>query len=150
MFESIKREDIFSVKLLEAAKFNDNIKVYSKPSKFKFKQLVLRKTHNLNTDSTACQELDLYWILSNLFMKNAPNWNGFMANIMHGKHFPAQVKHHPNIPLDPSWYDATYNTMSFVKQQIKQKRNFCTSITSDLPLFWKASEIKADKSSEFD
>ena len=43
MFQPIKREDIFSAKLLEAAKFNDNIKVYSKPSKSKIKQLVLRK-----------------------------------------------------------------------------------------------------------
>ena len=83
-------------------------------------------------------------------MKNAPNWHCFMANIIHGKHLPAQVKYHPNIPLDPSSYDAVYSTMSFVKQEIKQKRICCTSLTFDLPLFWKASEIKADKSPEFD
>ena len=57
-----------------------------------------------------------------LFMKNASNWHGFMANTIHGKHLPAQVKYHSNIPLDPSSYDAIYSTMSFVKQQIKQKR----------------------------
>ena len=38
MFQPVKREDISSAKLLEAAKFNDNIKVYSKPSKSKFNQ----------------------------------------------------------------------------------------------------------------
>ena len=40
--------------------------------------------------------------------------------------------------------------MFFVKQQIKQKRVCCTSLTFDLPLFWKAPEIKADKSPKFD
>ena len=40
--------------------------------------------------------------------------------------------------------------MSFFKQQMKQRRVFSTSITFALPLFWKASEIKTDKSSEFD
>ena len=53
-------------------------------------------------------------------------------------------------PLDPSPYDAVYSTMSFVKQEIKQKRICCTSLTFDLPLFWKASEIKADKSPKSD
>ena len=48
MFQPIKRDDISSAKLLEAAKFNDNIKVYSKPSISKFKQLVLRKISNSN------------------------------------------------------------------------------------------------------
>ena len=48
VFQSIKREDISSGKLLEAAKFNDNIKVYHKPSKSKLKQLGLRKISNPN------------------------------------------------------------------------------------------------------
>ena len=40
--------------------------------------------------------------------------------------------------------------MSFVKQQTKQKRICCTSLTFDLSLFWKGSVIKADKSSDLD
>ena len=35
MFQPIKREDISSTKLLEAAKLNDNIKVYSQPNNIK-------------------------------------------------------------------------------------------------------------------
>ena len=135
MFQPVKREDISSAKLLEAAKFNDNIKVYSKPSKSKFNQLVLRKLSNSNIESTTYQKLDLYWIFCSLFMKNAPNWHGSMANIIHRKHLPAQVKYHLNILLDPSSYDAIYSTMSFVKQQIKQKRIYCTSLMFDLSLF---------------
>ena len=42
IFQPIKREDISSVKFVEAAKFNENIKAYSKPSKSKVKQLILR------------------------------------------------------------------------------------------------------------
>ena len=59
MFQPIKREDISSAKLLEAAKFYDNIKVYSHPSKSKFKQLILRKISNSNMESTTYQKLDL-------------------------------------------------------------------------------------------
>ena len=118
MFQPIKREDIFSAKLFEAAKFNDNIKVYSKPSKSKFKQLVIRKISNSHIETTTSQKLDLYSIFCGLFMENAPNWHGFMANIRHVKHLPVKVKYHPNIPLDSSSYDAIYSTMSFVKQQI--------------------------------
>ena len=40
--------------------------------------------------------------------------------------------------------------MSFVKQQIKQNRICCTNLTFYLPLFWKAPEIKIDKSPECD
>ena len=40
--------------------------------------------------------------------------------------------------------------MSFLKHQAKQKRICSTSLTFDLPLFWRASEIKAEKSPEFD
>ena len=71
MFQPTKRGDISSAKLLEGAKCNDNINVYSKPSKSKFKQLVLRKISNLNTKITTHQKLDLYWIFCGLFMKNA-------------------------------------------------------------------------------
>ena len=43
---SQNRKDNSSAKLLEAAKFNDNIKVYNKRSKSKFRQLVPRKISN--------------------------------------------------------------------------------------------------------
>ena len=38
-------------------------------------------------------------------MKNVPNWHGFMANIVHGKHLSTS-KIPLNTPLDPSSYDA--------------------------------------------
>ena len=66
------------------------------------------------------------------------------------KTFASTSKISPKHTIRPSSYDAVYSTMSFVKQEIKQKRIYCTSLTFDLPLFWKASEIKADKSPEFD
>ena len=74
----------------------------------------------------------------------------FVSNIIHGKRLPAQVKYHPNIPLDPSSFDAIYSTMSFIKQELKQKTSCCTSLAFDLPLGWNASEVKADKSPQFD
>ena len=43
MFQPIKTEDISSAKQLEAPKFNDNIKVHSKPSKFKMKQFSIKE-----------------------------------------------------------------------------------------------------------
>ena len=83
-------------------------------------------------------------------MKNAPNRHGFMTNIAHGMHLPAQINCHPNILLAPSSYDTIYSNMSFVKHQTKQKRICCTCLTFDLLLFWKGSEIKAGKSLDFD
>ena len=69
MFQPIKREDIPSAKVMEGVKFNDDIKMYSKPSKPKFKQLVLRKISNSNIESTSYQKRDLYWIFCSLLMK---------------------------------------------------------------------------------
>ena len=43
MIQPIMREDVSSAKLSEATELNDSIKVYSKPSKSKFKHLILRK-----------------------------------------------------------------------------------------------------------
>ena len=40
--------------------------------------------------------------------------------------------------------------MAFVKEQIKRKGICCTSVTFDLGVYWKASEIKEDVSPEFD
>ena len=60
MFQPIKREDISGAKLPKAAKFNDNYKVYRKPSKSKFKHLVLRKISNSNIEFTSYEKLDLH------------------------------------------------------------------------------------------
>ena len=62
MFQPIKREDISGAKLLEVAKFNDNDKVYRKPSKSKFKQLVLRKISNSNIEFTTYEKPELHWV----------------------------------------------------------------------------------------
>ena len=43
MIQPIMREDMSSAKLLEATELNDNMKVYSKPSKSKFKQLIFKE-----------------------------------------------------------------------------------------------------------
>ena len=69
MFQPIKREDISGAKLLEVAKFNDNDKVYRKPSKSKFKQLVLRKISNSNIEFTTYEKRELHWVFCSLFMK---------------------------------------------------------------------------------
>ena len=85
-----------------------------------------------------------------------------MANIIHKNHLPAQVKYHPKIPLGPPFYDTINSTMSFVKHQKaeeeKRRRGgkskteeesqilCCLCLKFDLPLFWKVSEIKPDKS----
>ena len=60
MFQPIKKEDIFSANLLEAARFNDYIKMYSKPNKSKFKQLILQRKPNSNIEFIIYQKLDLY------------------------------------------------------------------------------------------
>ena len=84
-------------------------------------------------------------------MRNARNWHGFMANIIHKNHLPAQVKYHPKIPLGPPFYGTINSTMSFVKHQKaeeeKRRRGgkskteeesqilCCLCLKFDLPLF---------------
>ena len=50
------------------------------------------------------------WILSIQYTKNTRyfavySWKMFLTDmaswLIHGKHLPAQVKYHPNMPLDP-------------------------------------------------
>ena len=59
LFQPIQRQ-ISSEQFLEAAKFNDAIKVYSKSNKSEFKQIVLKKITNSNLEPTIYQKLDLY------------------------------------------------------------------------------------------
>ena len=72
-----------------------------------------------------------------------------MADIIHRTSLPSQIQFHPAIPLDPSSYEAVYNTLSFVNEEMKKKSMCCTSLTFDQPLYWKAKEVKANKSLEF-
>ena len=73
-----------------------------------------------------------------------------MADIIHGTPLPSQIQFRLVISLDPSLYEAVYSTLSFVNEEIKKKSICCTSLTFDQPLHWKAKEIKAEMSPEFD
>ena len=73
-----------------------------------------------------------------------------MADITHGTPLPSQIRFHPIIPLDPSSYESVYSTLDFIREEIKKTSICCTSLTFNQPLYWKAKEIKADKSPEFD
>ena len=83
-------------------------------------------------------------------MDKPPNRQRFMADIIHETPQPLQIQFRPVIPLDPPSYEAVYSTLSFVNEEIKKKSMCCTSLTFDQPLYWKAKEIKVDKSPEFD
>ena len=116
----------------------------------KFKKINLKKIVSSDLDITMYQKLDTFWHISGLFMENPPNWQGFMASIIHGNHSISHISYHPMIILNTSSYEAVYSTLVFVNDQIKKKKICCTSLTFDQPLYWKASEIKEDKAPELD
>ena len=91
-----------------------------------------------------------FWLLSSSFMEKPPSWQGFIADIIHGTPLPSQIQFRTVIPLDPSSYEVVCSTLSFVNEEIKKKSMCCTSLTLGQPLYWKAKEIKADMSPEFD
>ena len=110
----------------------------------KFKKTLVKGCVPSQLDTSLYNILDTFWFISSSFLEKPPNWQGFMADITHELHC------HPIIPLDPSSYEAVYSTLDFIREEIKKKSICCTSLTFDQPLYWKAKEIKADKSREFD
>ena len=144
------KQTITFVKMIDLANVRGLIKMYEKPSISKFKKTFAKACDPSQLDRSLYDILDLVWLLSSSFMDKPPNWQGFMADKIHGTSLPSQIQFHPVIPLDPSSYEAVYSTISFVNEEIKKNSMCCISLTFNQPLHWKAYEIKADKSQEFD
>ena len=124
--------------------------MYEKPNISKFKKTFVEACDPSQLDTSLYDILDTFWSLSSSFMEKPPNWQVFMADIIHRTPLPSQIQFRLVIPLDPSLYEAVYSTLSFVNEEIKKKSICCTSLTFDQPFHWKAKEIKAEMSPEFD
>ena len=148
--QPIMKQTITSEKMIDLANVKGLVKMYEKPSTSNFKKTFVKACDASQLDTSLYDILDTFWLLSSSFMEKPPNWQGFMADIIHGTLLPSQIQFRPAIPLDPSSYEAVYSTLSFVNEEIKKKSMCCTSLTFDQPLYWKAKEIKVDKSPEFD
>ena len=136
--------------MIEKVDFRNLVKFYEKPNISKFKKTLVKGCVPSQLDTSLYNILDTFWFISSSFLEKPPNWQGFMADITHGTPLPSQIRFHPIIPLDPSSYEAVYSTLDSIREEIKKKSIRCTSLTFDQPLYWKAQEIKADKSPEFD
>ena len=147
---TIQRTKISSTDMLDRLTLGNLIKPYKKLNASKFRYVKLKTRLSMDFDLTKYQRIDTFWLISGLFLEKPPNWQGFMASIVHGNPISSHISYHPIIPLNPSSYEAVYSTLSFVNNEIKKQRICCTSLTFDQPLYWKASEIKEDKSPEFD
>ena len=149
----IKREivsNMSAAKMMSQLALGHLIKPYQKPAISRFKSSKLKTVTGNDLDLTSHQVADTFWQISGLFINSPPNWQGFMAGIVHGSLTPSDIKFYPPVPLDPSSYEAVYSTLSFVSQEVKKQRLCCTSLTFDQPLYWKATEIIADKAPEFE
>ena len=147
--QPIMKQTITSAKMIDLANVKGLVKMYEKPSISKFKKMFVKACDPSQPDTSLYDILDAFWLLSSSFMDKPPNWQGFMADIIHETPVPLQIQFRPVIPLDLSSYEAVYSTLFFVNEEIKKKSMCCTSLTFDQPLYWKAEEIKADKSPEF-
>ena len=148
--QPIMRQKITSGQMIDKANLRNLIKFYEKPNVSKFKKTLVKSYDSSQLDTSLYDLLDTFWLVSSSFLEKPPNWQGFMANIIHGNPLKSQIRFLPIIPLDPSSYEAVYSTMHFIKEEIKKKSICCTSLTFHQPFYWKAKEIKADKSPEFD
>ena len=137
-------------KIIDLANVRGVVKMYEKPSISKFKKTFVKACDPSQLDTSLYGILDTFCLLSSSFMEKPLNWQGFMADIIHGTPLPSQMQFRPVIPVDPPSYEAVYSTLVFVNEEIKKNALYCISLTFDQPLYWKEKEIKADKSPEFD
>ena len=91
-----------------------------------------------------------HWQVSSFIVKNPPNWQGFMASIVHGTDLPSKIKFHPVVPLDPSSYEAVIALCHLYVNNYKKIRSAVPVLHLISPSIWKACEIKEDKSPELD
>ena len=145
----IKREKLSATKMTSCLALGHLVKPYEKPVVSRFKDVKLKTVTLKDLDLTVHQVADTFWQISGMFINTPPNWQGFMASIVHGNPTPSDIKFYPPVTLNPSSYEAVYITLSFVSEEVRKQRICCTSLTFDQPLYWKASEIIADKAPEF-
>ena len=131
----ILKQKVTSQQMTEISNLNGLIKPYIKPIVSKFKKITVKLSNSSQYDTSLHEILDTFWLVSNSFIEKPPNWQGFMADIVHGMPLPSQIRYRPIIPLDPSSYEAVYSTMSFIKEEIKKKAICCVSLTFDQPLY---------------
>ena len=148
--QPIMKQTITSGKMFGLANMRGLVKMYEKPSISKFKKTFAKAFDPSQLDTSLYGILDAFWLLSSSSMDKPPNWQGFMTDIIHETLLPSQIQIRPVTPLDMSSYEAVCSTLSFVNEEINKKSMCCTSLTFDQPLHWKAKDIKAGTSPEFD
>ena len=81
--QPIMKQTITSEKMIDLANVRGLVKMYEKPSMSKFKKTFVKACNPSQLDTSLYHILDTFWLSSSSFMDKPPNWQGFMADIIH-------------------------------------------------------------------
>lgn len=146
----IARRKLSSSDLLIEGNFGNIVRPYRAPSKSLMSDVKFQEMQKPTISMLKFLELDTLWLLSSVYIKSTPNWQGFMSEISTGHCICTSVTYNPMIPLNPQTNEAVYSTMKFVDAQRRQRQQCCAQLTFDQPLYAKAYRIRHDNPIEFD
>ena len=78
--QPIMKQTITSEKMIDLENVRDLVKMYEKPSISKFKKTFVKGCDPSQLGTSLYDILDTFWLLSSSFMKNPPNWQGFIIH----------------------------------------------------------------------
>ena len=145
----IPMKNVTAADIATAAKDVLNITPYEYSGIGKFDRVKIQEIKQLSLSVKDYLNLDTMWLISGLFTKDAPNWQGFMPDIIDSHFECSSVIINPMVPLNPETNEAICSTMRFVKEQASKMGMCCAALTFDQPLYLKANKIKYNSSDEF-
>ncbi|XP_071081970.1 uncharacterized protein [Haliotis cracherodii] len=145
----IQRRKMSSSDLLLAGNFGNMVHPYKQPAKNGMFDVNFLELPQINISVSKFLQLDSMWLLSSLYSRSSPNWQGFMSEIASGQCICTSVTYNPMIPLNPQTNEAVYSTMRFVDSQRIKLGQCCAQLTFDQPLYAKGYKIKTDNPNEF-
>ena len=132
-----------------AAKDVLNITPYKASGISLFERIKIQEIKQLFLSLKDYLSLDCMWLISGLFTKDAPNWQGFMPDIIDGHFECSSFIINRMVPLNPETNEAICCTMRSVKEQTFKMGMCCAALMFNQPLYLKANKIKYNSSDEF-
>ncbi len=113
---------------------------YHKEDSHGLTTVTYQKLLNLKAQN-CCENLDVLWKTSIMFVSPRPAWSGMMQFIHQGDHpGKAAVMFMPMIDMNPSDSTCIYSTLMFVSEHAR-RHEVTPIITFDQPFWWKAFMI---------
>ena len=93
--QQIMKQTITSKKMTDLENVRDFVKMYKKPSISKLKKTFVKGCDPSQLGTRLYDILQTFLLLSSSFMKKPPNWQRFLADIIHRTPLPLQIQFRP-------------------------------------------------------